>query len=384
MQLLTEDKIKLHKDFLEKQRVKRPLVGCIKGWEGLSRYVKDTETFFPMGIVTQDDIDCQRFLPMYRDYSMNLDKHHELYLTLEPFPFFPWTEAAIDCPIKYTGKNFWASPVQEMQTGNGLENWIDVIRKDTPQCPDKYKPLIESAGSSVHPNFIPDVSKTWIVKYGEHLDTLIENFSNEYPIGQSILRGPLDMAAALLGAEIMIYNFFEQPGLMKELLSILTNIYLLFVDVQNDRLPQFDGGYIIGSYYIWTPGKCLRHQEDAMALLSPDLYREFVHPYDIKVASAVDYTLFHIHSTGLHHLDILLENDGIHIIQVSKDEGVELNTVLAGLQKIQEAGKCLILKGRLNEDDLKNIKKCLNPCGLCIQAVVLSKHEENIIKSAYL
>ena len=181
----------------------------------------------------------------------------------------------------------------------------------------------------------------------------------------------------------MIYLLFDQPALMKELLQIATEAFLEFVGIHRDCLPAFCHGYVIGSYYLWVPRRCLRLQEDAMALLSPDLYREFVHPIDCRIAAETEFTLFHLHSTGMHLLNTLLENKGVRILQFSKDEGVELGSVLPGLKKIQEAGKCLVLKGRLNREELQLLKRNLDFRGLCVQAVVRDQDEADQFRMSF-
>jgi len=376
-----KEKIERHRAFLEREKTDRPLVGLIRGWENLSRYVSDTETFFPKGNVAIGDISCDRFITMYQNYVNMIDDADDLFVTLEPLPFFPWTEAAMGCPVRYTGKNFWASPIEQIMANNEYEKWDEVIFDEN--VPDSGEIDFEKTGEVLDLSGIPEKSKQWIAKYGEFLDSLCQNFAGNYPIGQSILRGPLDMAAAVFGDENMVYLFYDQPSLMKRFLTVATKIFLSFIEVQKDKTPAFEGGYVIGSYYIWTPGTCLRLQEDAMSLLSPELYRKFVHPCDCLIASAAEYSLFHLHSTGLHLLDFLLENEGIRIFQVSKDEGVDLETILPGLRKIQEADRCLIVKGRLNGEDLQVIKKELDFRGLCVQAVVSTPNESETFLSTF-
>ena len=91
-----------------------------------------------------------------------------------------------------------------------------------------------------------------------------------------------------------------------------------------------------------------------------------------------------MHSTGLHLLDVLLENEGLTILQVSKDQGVDLMSILPGLKKIQDGGKCLVLKGRLNSEDMRIIKSSLDFRGLCIQAVVLEQKEADDFYAEFL
>ncbi len=388
-------KIERHRAFLERSRMDRPLVGCIQGWENISRYVQDTEAFWPEGKVKLKDFSSGRFLPMYRSYAATLDEMDDLFRTLEPFPFFPWTEAAIGCPIKYTGKNFWSSPVDEVKTDQGLEKWIEKIQAKSISQGSGQADLniLDTAPGSGHidvnePVFTehPGLTHTcsrWSAVYGDLLDALGEEFRERYPTGQSILRGPLDLAAAVFGGERMIYLFFDRPELMKAFLGIAEGIFLHFTGIHQERTHLFHNGYVIGSYYLWTPGQCLRLQEDAMALLSPDLYREFVHPVDSRIASSAEFTLFHLHSTGMHLLDLLLENRDLRILQVSKDEGVELKPILPQLKKIQEAGRCLVLKGRMNREELDLLKKNLNFRGLCVQAVVRDQKESDDLRKAF-
>ena len=191
------------------------------------------------------------------------------------------------------------------------------------------------------------------------------------------------MAAAVLGDENMLYMFYDEPELMKDLLELGTQVYLDFLASHHANTPPFAGGWVVGIYYLWTPGKNARLQEDAMALLSPDLYEEFVHPCDTRIAKSAEYTVFHLHATGLFLLDFLLDNEGLNVLQVSKDEGVELPGLIKDLQRIQEAGRCLILKGRFTADDLQTVKRELDYRGLCIEAVVENPTEAEAVKQAF-
>ena len=343
-------KIERHRNFLDRGRTDRPLVGCILGWESLSRYVPNTEALLPKGLVDIADLSWERFLPVCRSYTQPPTAEDDLFRTVEPLPFFPWIEAAGGCPIRFTGQNFWSGPQTPPPGAGALRN------------------------RDFHP---------WIQKYGEYLSHLACSFADRHPLGQSILRGPLDLAAALFGDEKMVYLFFDDPGLMEGVLDFGTRIFLAYLEMHQARAPLHGGGRVIGQYYIWTPGTCLRLQEDAMALISPDLYKTFVDPRDRLIAAVADTSLFHLHSTGLHCLDCLLANEGIDILQVSKDEGVELSRILGSLRRIQEAGRCLILKGKFSRGDLDIIKRDLDYRGLCIQAVVKSPEEADAVQSAF-
>ena len=348
-----------HLSFLQRRNI-RPLIGCIEGWENLSRYVKNTEDFLPKGNVPIDALTPDRLLSMYENADV-LKDHDDLIRTVEPYTFVPWIEAALGCAVEYTGKNVWSSPVEQTKTPRGRSEWMQTML----------------AGG------MQNQSRKWIEKYETLLAVLANRFGAEHPVGQAILRGPLDTAGAVFGDEAAIYLFFDEPDLMRRFLDMAAKIFQRFVEAHQRQVPPFAGGTVLGSYYLWTPGSAMRLQEDAMALLSPDLYREFVHPVDCALASRTECTLFHMHATGLHLLDVLLQNDGLDIIQVSKDEGVPLGPIIPKLRRIQDAEKCLVIKGRFNEEEIANLKTSLDPHGLCIQGVVLDSHEADAFMQAF-
>ena len=339
-------KIEKHKSFLELKEVNRPLRGCcIGGWENMSRYINETDRFLRKGSLYIEDIDAADFIDIYTRYADSLNYDDDFIRTIEPFQSIPWTESAIGCNMNYTGKNIWSEPINYSID----EAYFKIINED------------ENAS---------------IKKYGEFLDFLGVNFAGNYPIGQAILRGPLDMAAAAVGEQNMIYNMIDRPNEMKKFISLCADIFKSFLKVHSEKSPEFSGGRVIGQYYIWTPGTCARLQEDVMSLLSRDFYLDFAMECDLGIAKSVQYSLFHLHASAFFLLDFVLRNEGIKIIQVSKDEGnTKLSDMIEGLQKIQAAGKCLLLKGRFTKEDYDTIGKKLDKQGLCVQVVVDSVSE---------
>lgn len=346
MMMKIEQKIEKHKKFLELKEVDRPLCGCcIGGWESLSRYTKDPGQLFPKGYINADRINTKSFLDTYESFMNNIFYDDDLIRTVEPLPWVPWTEAAAGCPVNFTGKNLWAGTLNVSID----EAYIQLYFKD---------------------------ENAWLHKYGEFLDLLKNHFKERYPLGQAVLRGPLDMAAAAIGDENLVYKLIDRPDTMKQFISSCSEIFMDFLQLQITKTPRFYNGYVIGQYYIWTPGTCARLQEDSMCLLSPVMYEEFAMNIDRRISQIADYNLFHSHATSMFLIDYIIEMKSIQIIQVSKDEGnVMLEDLIGSLEKIQAAGKCLVLKGRFTKGDYETINKKLDNQGLCVQSVVNSVDE---------
>jgi len=346
-----EKRIELFREY-HNAKNRQPLMGaCIGGWEGFGRYVKDTAAFIPKGPVGIDKIVPDRFKSMYRDYITSLEYPDDLLRSVEPVQAIPWAEAAAGIQIEYTGLNFWARGEK-----------TDIKSLSTPLA--EHNP--------------------WIERYGEFVSFLSREYGHRFPVAQSILRGPLDILAAAIGDENMIYALYDQPEEVHYILSIYSGLIKAFLRIQKDMTPPFMEGNVIGQYHIWAPGTVARLQEDAQSLLSAKLYEEFVLPCDCDIASENKYNLFHMHASAFHLLDLVLMIKNIGILQVSKDEGINsIESMIPGLVKIQKAGRKLILKGRLTLRDVELIKKKLDYGGLCLQFVVSSIEEaDTTISSA--
>jgi len=133
---------------------------------------------------------------------------------------------------------------------------------------------------------------------------------------------------------------------------------------------------VIGQYELWSPGVPQRIQEDNVALYSPGFYRDFLKPLNVKLAKAVPYTLLHLHSSSLFLLDDFLDIPGVTVFQFSKDEGNRTwRDMLPELRRVQENERCLLIKGRLEPEDVVQLKQQLTPRGLCVEPVVDSVGE---------
>ena len=268
----------------------------------------------------------------------------DIFHTAQPFPAVPWLEAMAGCSIRRSSDHLWTEPVP------GVLDRIHEIRWD-PRNP-------------------------WVEKYMEFLSVFAARLPAEYPVAQSIVRGPLDVASALLGDTDMIFALHDRPGRMDTLLSRLTDLAIAFLREQEKHMPQFRGGSVVGQYEIWAPGWALRLQEDAVALLSPRHYGEFMAALHARLCALTPYNMFHLHTTSLHVLDDLLKVGGLGAVEISRDEGVEeMADLIDAFKRVQQAGHPLVVKGRFAEDAISRLLRELTPNGLCIQVVVDTRAE---------
>ncbi|MEJ2616394.1 MAG: uroporphyrinogen decarboxylase family protein [Ignavibacteriaceae bacterium] len=340
-----------HLAFWALEDVKHPLIGFTIGagpdaWS-YWHYNKATQSLLNRGEISPDNINPNDFVEdqlCYLKLSKEIDD--DVCRSAMPLASIPWMEAILGCPIVSTESSFRSETITDNED------------------PLELTPI--------------ETDNLWLKKYFEFISVYEQAFSDKYPVSQSVLRGPSDIACALIGAEKAAIFLLEDPERMHRILNYAAEQLTLFLQMQIKKLPQFQDGYVIGQYEIWTPEPPIRIQEDFSLLFSPDLYKEFLKSLDTSLATISNYTLIHLHSSSLHLIDQFLEISQLRSFQITKDSNVlTLNTMLPALNKIQEAGKPLILKGQFKKEDYDLILNQLSFRGLCIQPVVKNLSEAN-------
>lgn len=347
---------KRHRDFWGLTDVKQPLVGFTIG-AGLDSWSywqdnKAAQNLLNRKQILAEDINPEDFIEDQLKYLELSEKiEDDICRTAMPLASIPWMEAILGCPVISTEAN--------MKSGE----------------------ILESASSLNPVPFNPH--NPWVEKYLQFIQVYTQAFGKRYPVAQSILRGPSDLACALMGAENATMSLVTEPQEMQRLLDYVAGQLEEFLQLQLGHLPEFKGGYIVGQYEIWAPAPVIRIQEDFSVMYSPQLYSEFIKPLDERLADVTPYTLIHLHASSIFLIDQFLEVSKINAFQITKDLGsTRLSDMIPALQKIQQAGKPLIVKGRFDNTDLDLMRNHLLLPGLCIQPVVgsLSEAEKLLTK----
>jgi hypothetical protein len=203
-------------------------------------------------------------------------------------PKIPWVEAMLGCPIKLVDGEIWIEPYPGDPE--------DVIRR----------------GANFEHN-------PWFQLYLEFLRQLQARISSRFPVtANALIRGVGDLAAAVMGVQEACLAWIERPRLMARLLRVCTDGILQMVEAGYKVLRPFQNGYP-SVYGIWAPGPVVSTQDDHSSLLSPKMYREQLLPYAQEVIRACPFSIFHLHSPGLHIAPLLLDLPELDVIEVGID-----------------------------------------------------------------
>jgi len=206
----------------------------------------------------------------------------------QPFFKIPWLEAMLGCPIKMTEGQIWVER---------YEGDLDELVQE---------------GVDLEGN-------PWFGLYLKFLRLLQERISGRFPVTHNTLfRGPSDLVAALMGVQETCMGWILEPKRMARLLRLCTHVHKTVVKAALQVTVPFAGGYVSG-YGSWTDQPVIRMQADHSSLLSPEMYREHILPFDLEIVQAFPRCIFHIHNNGLHVAPDLVAIDELDVLEVVVD-----------------------------------------------------------------
>lgn len=293
--------------------------------------------------ITPDMLRVEDFLPDYERLFQNTeDIGQDAFWTAEPYTAIPWMEAILGCRVV-----------------SGEESFVS-------------KPWMASLDDVESLELDPD--NPWLRKYLEFTDRLVELSDGRFPVGMPIMRGPADVAGALLGQAEMVLQLYDEEEAMRRFFLKIADIYSRIAAMQKERTPLFHGGETMGLYHLWTPGKCTWYQEDLSTLLSPPMYDTFLREAERRICSGCDYTMIHLHPASFFILDQLLENDWLRAVQVNKDVGgPSVVEMMPELRKIAEKKNLVLLLSDLTREELDCLRDELPPSGVFFFVTIADK-----------
>lgn len=122
-------------------------------------------------------------------------------------------------------------------------------------------------------------------------------------------------------------------------------------------------------------------QEDATALISPNLYRKLVQPVDRMIAQQFACNFIHLHTTSMFILDAFLEIEEIRCFEINIES---FNIPVAGMikyfQMVQAAGRPLLLRGSFTQDEIRLVRDFLDPRGLYLHIMPNNQKEVDAMR----
>ncbi|MBN2552837.1 MAG: hypothetical protein JXB06_08700 [Spirochaetales bacterium] len=342
--LSIEERIRGFEDFFAMSNGDGPLVGFFREtYYPLKRY--RTESFLPAGKLAPQDVEVEPFLPEYeRLFRLHDETAGDFIWSAAAFWGLPWMEALAGCSV-----------VADHNTGSS--------RSEKPAG---------FAGAGDIPAY--DHDNPWVRKALEFLQRLQALSGGRFPLATTLMRGISDLLAALLGNPEFLFLLMDRPREMRELVEKLTDLWIDFAGSQLEVIPDFHGG--TGSFYYatWLPGRGVWLQEDASALMSPQLFGEFIAPAVDRIAASFDTTVIHLHPSSYIPVEFLIRTP-LDAIELHIDFGGPRAEELYPYYRRILDHKPLIIWGDLTGEDLDFIARKLDRRALALLPVVESRRQ---------
>ncbi|HEY3398476.1 MAG TPA: hypothetical protein VGM19_12545 [Armatimonadota bacterium] len=100
----------------------------------------------------------------------------------------------------------------------------------------------------------------------------------------------LDTLAAARGTQNLLFDLIMQPEQVHRCLRQITDVYFHYYDMIYDLIRDEVGGSV---FWAWAPGRLAKLQCDFAAMISPEMFEEFMGPVLRHMTERVSYSLYH-------------------------------------------------------------------------------------------
>jgi hypothetical protein len=123
----------------------------------------------------------------------------------------------------------------------------------------------------------------------------------------------LDTLAGLRGTQTLLFDLLERPDWVHDCLAKISDCWKIVYDKFYDLVRDKTGG---SCFWAWAPGRMVKLQCDFSAMISPEMFGEFMVPVLNDLSSYTDYSMYHWDGPGeIPHHDHLLSIENLDVLQ---------------------------------------------------------------------
>jgi hypothetical protein len=232
------------------------------------------------------------------------------------------------------------------------------------------------------------IDNPWTQKLLELMDLLAAHAAGRYQVAPTLMRGPSDILAAMRGGAALVMDLMDQPENVRPAIDEAARLWSDLATAQLAHILPSREGYVAGAAALrtWAPDKVLWLQEDAMALLSPKLYRKHFLPADRYLSDSFTCVAFHLHGSALWAIDELVQLPGVDVLELNfEDARCDVEGTFAGWRKIQRH-KPVVLWRRGGPDFeiwLQRVLKELPAAGVSVQVSAQDRAEAEAAQAMF-
>ncbi len=341
-----EELLPRHEAFLRCAKVDRPLLGAwLGGYYPAEQFPQGHHAWRLGQLLRPADVCFDAFRNDYDTlYRVHEQAEDDFFYVGSPYWGIPWLEAILGCAVRVGETSCWT------EMGRPSSHDLSRLRFDLR-------------------------SNSWFQCLVQFAEDLLHFAAGRFPVGAPLLRGPGDAACALGGPEAVAMSLIDGEPWIDDLLAHCARVRREVLEHLHRLIPAWLGTHAAGGYpsRLWTTRRADYYQEDSAAVLNPRLFVDHLLPLARLTKPLADVHFIHLHSSCLYVVEALLADDTFGVIEVNLDHpgsSPPLARYLPALQRVQQAGRPLLLWGEIGPSDWDLLRKELSPAGLSIQPIV--------------
>jgi 5-methyltetrahydrofolate--homocysteine methyltransferase len=161
-----------------------------------------------------------------------------------------------------------------------------------------------------------DANNKWWVKHQEIIRGALALADNDFYITIPDIIENLDILSALRGPQNFCFDIIDEGEAVHRGVEKIDSLYFTYYDALYGMVKSPEDVVSYTSFNILGKGKTAKVQCDFCAMISPEMFREFVQPSLRKQCQKLNHALYHLDGPdAIKHVDALMEIKELDALQ---------------------------------------------------------------------
>ena len=161
-----------------------------------------------------------------------------------------------------------------------------------------------------------DENNYWWVFHQKMMKDAVELADNDFYVTIPDIIENMDILSALRGPQNLCFDVIDNPSAVHAGLDIVDRHYFDYYDRFYDLSKDRDNSCSYTAFQILGRGRAAKVQCDYCAMISPEMFREFVQPSLTKQCKKLDFSVYHLDGPdAIKHVPALMEIKELNALQ---------------------------------------------------------------------
>ena len=177
-----------------------------------------------------------------------------------------------------------------------------------------YREKCESPGEFLRLRY--DENNSWWKLHQKMLREAVELSTGDFYVAIPDIIENLDILSALRGPQNLCFDILDEPDEVRKGVKIIDDLYFKYYDRCYDLVKDEDLSSVYTAFNILGQGRIAKLQCDFSALISPEMFRDYVQASLTAQCQRLDHSIFHLDGPDtIKHVPALMEIKELDALQ---------------------------------------------------------------------